>query len=253
MHDVLDLPLHKYNSNIKKWLSDVYAFTDDVREPTLLGDYAIRTNNNKREDYYISLELARLITLASNSPVKQKLAKYFLSLEGMKPRSEMLTKDQVIAVIELTKVMGLISCQKSVEKHHMSKFEASQGRAYEWWQYRANLLGYSVKELKEKMHQVGQNYKGKNLLQMLMHLDKYEIIRMAVIDLFLALGKSEQYAKDMGDLSKVFARELKVEIWDDRNSTIDFTHTDVNMELVNEVKNFQNQGGYLSLWLKQAS
>ena len=57
----------------------------------------------------------------------------------------------------------------------------------------------------------------------------------------------------MGDLSKVFARELKVEIWDDRNSTIDFTHTDVNMELVNEVKNFQNQGGYLSLWLKQAS
>ena len=102
------------------------------------------------------------------------------------------------------------------------------------------------------MHEVGQNYKSKNLLQLLMHLDKYEIIRMAVIDLFLALGKNEKYAKDMGDLAKVFAREMKVEIWDDRKSDIKFTHN-VNMELVQEVKALQNEGETLGLWSHRAT
>ena len=74
LHDVLDLPLHKYNSNIKQWLSDFYAFKDDIRQPIVLHDFAIRSQASKREDYYISLELAKLITLNSNSPVKQQLA-----------------------------------------------------------------------------------------------------------------------------------------------------------------------------------
>jgi len=250
LHDVLDLPLHKYNSNIKKWLADVYAFEDDVREPVIMNDYALRNTKGKREDYYFSLEFAKLVTLSSNSQVKQELAKYFLNLEGKTSKDELLTKDQVLAVLELTKVMGLISCQKSAEKQHQNRFTEAQGKAYEWWNYRANLLGYSVKELKDKMQQVGQTYKGKNLLQMLMHLDKYEIIRMAVIDLFLALGKGEKYAKNMGDLAKVFANEMKVEIWDDRKSDLQFTHN-VNMELVNEVKSFQNEGQTLDLWLRR--
>jgi len=215
-----------------------------------MNDYALRNTKGKREDYYLSLELAKLITLSSNSQVKQELAKYFLNLENKPSRDEMLTKDQVLAVLELTKVMGLISCQKSVEKLHQNKYTEAQGKAYQWWNYRANLLGYSVRELKDKMQKVGQTYKGKNLLQMLMHLDKYEIIRMAVIDLFLALGKSETYAKNMGDLAKVFASEMKVEIWDDRKSEIKFSH-DLNMQLVNEVKSFQNEGQYLGLWLRR--
>ena len=250
LHDVLDLPLHKYNSNIKRWLTDFYAFEDDVRQPAIMTDYAIRNTSGKREDYYLSLEFAKLISLSSNSQMKQEVAKFFLNLEGKAKRDELLTTDQVLAVLELTKVMGLISCQKSVEKKHQNKFTEAQGKAYEWWNYRANLLGYSVRELKDKMQQVGQTYKGKNLLQMLMHLDKYEIIRMAVIDLFLSLGKSESYAKNVGNLAKVFAREMKVEIWDDRKSDIQFSHN-VNMELVNEVKNLQDEGQTLGLWTRR--
>lgn len=252
LHDVLDLPLHKYNSNIKRWISDIYAFQDDIRKPELMHDYALRSSKGKREDYYISIELAKLITLNSNSLVKQELAKYFHSLLQNEEKEEKLTKDQVLAVLEITKVMGMISCQKSVEKQHQNKYNEAQGQPYEWWKYRANLLGYSVQELKNKMHEVGQNYKSKSLLQLLMYLDKYEIIRMAVIDLFLALGKSEKYAKGMGDLAKVFAREMKVEIWDDRKSGIKFTHN-VNMELVQEVKSFQNEGETLGLWSHRAT
>jgi len=248
LHAVLCLPAHKYNGHLEKWLSDYYAFSNDIRKPEDMKDFAPRKmEHSKLRDYFISLEFARLITLASDSPVKQKYAKWLISNEGNKEEQEKLTKEQVLAVIELTKVMGMISCQKSVEKQHLKYFEGTNGYSYKWWKYRASLLGYSVEKLKEKMQEIGKSYKNKNVLTMLMNIDKYEIIRMAVIDLFIALGKPKKYAQDMGDLAKIFAREMKVEIWDDRKASINFNESSINMGLVNDVKSLR-KNGILSLW-----
>ena len=237
LYDALQLPPHKYNSNIQKWLSDCYAFSDDIRQPEVLKDFADRNLKfSKRKDFYISIELAKLITLNSSSKVKQLYARYLKRVEDRRKEDGTFSKEQIFTVLELTKAMGLISCQKSVEKEHMKKYEQRTGYPHKWWEYRAQLLGYSSEELQTKMKQVGKNYKGKNLLQMLMYLDKYEIIRMAVIDLFLALGKSPSYSKNMGDLAKVFAKEMKIEIFDDRKSAINYIPKDVNPQLVEEVK-----------------
>ncbi|HHH49433.1 MAG TPA: hypothetical protein ENK52_00465 [Saprospiraceae bacterium] len=248
LHYALKLPVHKYNANVKKWLSDYYGFKDDVRQPIKMRDFAERKFElSKHKDYYISVELAKLITLNSDSEVKQKYAKWLWSFENKEDHAELLTRDQITAVLEITKVMGLISCQQSVERQHLLQYEKQKGYSYEWWEYRAKLLGYSVEELKEKMYEVGKNFRGKNIRQMLLKVDKYEVIRMAVIDLFIALGKPGAYAKNMGDLAKYFAQELKIEIWDDRDSSINFSENKINMKLVQEVKNFR-KGGFLSLW-----
>ncbi len=237
LYDALQLPQHKYNSNIAKWLTDFYAFSDDIRQPEVLKDYAQRNLKlSRRKDFYISLEFAKLITLGSDSKVKQQYARYLKRAEDRIKENDTFSKEQIVTVLELTKAMGLISCQKSVEKEHMKKYEQQTGYPHKWWEYRAQLLGYSAEELQDKMKQVGKNYKGKNLLQMLMYLDKYEIIRMAVIDLFLAFGKSTSYSKNMGDLAKVFAKEMKIEIFDDRKSAIDFIPKDINPQMVEEVK-----------------
>lgn len=240
LHQALRLPDHKYNSNVEKWLGDIYAFKDDVRTPVELKDYSKRERQHGGlKDYFISIELAKLITLNSNSGVKLRFAKWLMSLQDQVENAELLTKDQVLAVLELSKVMGLVSCQKSVEKQHLRHYEASNGSNYQWWQYRAQLLGYSADTLKQKMQEVGKNYKGKNLLQMLVNIDKYEIVRMAIIDLFVSLGKSYSYAKNMGDLAKIFAQEMKVEVWDDRNSEINFANQQMNQDLIAEIRNFQ--------------
>jgi hypothetical protein len=237
LYDALQLPPHKYNGNIAKWLSDFYAFTNDIRQPEILTDFAPRNLKlSKRKDFYLSLELAKLIVLNSDSKVKQEYARYLKRAEDRRRDDDKFSKEQIVTVLELTKAMGLISCQKLVEKEHMKKYEQKTGYPYKWWEYRAQLLGYSAHELQTKMNEVGKNYKGKNLLQMLIYLDKYEIIRMAVIDLFLALGKSTSYSKNMGDLAKLFAKEMKIEIFDDRNTEINFIPKDVNPQLVEEVK-----------------
>ncbi len=151
-------------------------------------------------------------------------------------------EDQVLAVLELTKVMGLVSCQQSVEAKLQQDRFSNPGQHRKWWRYRAGLLGYSVECLQSKMVEIGQAFKGKNLKQMLLKVDKYEIVRMAVVELFVALGNSEDYAKNMGDLAKVFAQELQVEIRDDRKDSISLMPSNGNPDLIRQLRDFARQG-----------
>ena len=244
---VLKLPHAQYIKTTKKWLNDVYEFKDGIRQPEKLKDFALRNQDASIvQDYYLSIELAKMITLNSQSKQKQKYAKWLLSLEDKVEHAELLSKEQIVTVLELAKVMSSMSCQNAVEQQHYQKYETSKGKVYDWWKYRSNLIGYTTDKLRNKMAQLGQKSKGKTTHQMLMVLDKYEMIRTSVIDLFMSRGKSERFAKNLGDLAKVFAKELQLDIWDDRKAQNAFTNN-INGELVNEIKSFK-KGSYLSLW-----
>jgi len=246
LFQALELPAHKYNSVIKKWLTDIYEFKDGIRQPEAFKDFAQRKmEHSKFKDYYLSLELAKRCALKCESPQKRLVAQELSDYLSNHEQQNVLDKNQIIAVLELTKVLGRASCQKSVEQQHMRVFESNGQYNHRWWKYRAQLLGYSVKELQEKMGEIGKSYQGKSLRQMLMFLDKYEIIRMAVIDLFIALGKSKAYSCTMGDLAKIFAKEMHIEIWDDTKGGMSFDQKQINPELLAEVQGFQ-KGGFLS-------
>jgi phage anti-repressor protein len=248
LHVALGLPNKQFATNLKRWLQDIYEFRDGIRRPELLKDYAKRPSKESAlDDYYLTVELAKLITLNSNSKVKQKYATWLLDLEDQVENAELLTTEQVLAVLELAKVMGLVSCQTACEQKHLETYEERNGgRAANWWSFRSGVLGYSSDKLKDALKKLGKKPEGKSQRQMLMYLDKYEMVRTAVIDLFMALGKPERYAKNLGNLAKVFARELDVEIFDDRHASPAFMPK-LNTELVNEVKNMQ-KGRYLQLW-----
>lgn len=70
------------------------------------------------------------------------------------------------------------------------------------------------------MSALGKKYK--NQKQALLHIDKYELIKRATFDLFKAMGRSDEYAKNVGIFAKQIAIELKPEIYDDRNTSISF-------------------------------
>ncbi len=249
LHQVLQLPDHHYATNVRKWLNDIYEFHDGIRKPLRMQDFAKRNVKDSPvlKDYYLSVELAKLITLNSKSKVKQKYAKWLFSLEDKVENAELLTKDQVLAVLELSRAMGLVSCQEASERQHLRTYETrNEGNASYWWKHRAEVLGYSVDKLKNKMKELGKSVSGKSPRQMLMQVDKYEMIRAGVVDLFMGLGKSERYARNLGDLAKIFARELDVEIFDDRGAIAAFGPK-VNPELVEEVKQMDTRG-YLSVW-----
>lgn len=248
LHQVLELSNQQYAVNSKKWLNDVYEFRDGIRSPEKMRDFARRPMKESIiQDYYISVELAKMITLNSKSKKKQKYAKWLLSLEDKIENAELLTKEQVLAIMELSKVMGLVSCQTASENQHLQTYETRNGgNASNWWKFRSGILGYSADKLKNKMKEFGKQAKGKSQRQMLMQVDKYEMIRTGIIDLFMSMGKPERYAKNLGDLAKVFARELNVEVFDDRNTATAFL-SNFNIDLANEVKHLKTDG-FLKLW-----
>lgn len=248
LHQVLQLPDHHYAANVKSWLTDVYDFRDGIRRPVRMQDFAPRNapGNTIVKDYYLTVELAKLITLHSKSKAKLKFAKWLHALESEPEQAGGLNKDQVLHVLELAKAMGMVSCQEAAEKRHLQVYEQRNGDAANWWKHRAEVLGYSAESLREKLNAMGKKARGKTQRHMLMQLDPYELIRTGVIDLFMAMGKSERYARNMGDLAKAFARELKVEVFDDRSESLLFA-PNANDRLVNELKAFEH-AGRLSVW-----
>ncbi|MBK6902683.1 MAG: hypothetical protein IPH04_07685 [Saprospirales bacterium] len=249
LYQVLELPAAQYARNLKKWLSDVYEFRDGIRKPVKMQDYANRPSGDPLiDDYYFSIEMAKLITLNSHSRVKQKYARYLFSLEERVENAELLSKEQVVAVLEMAKAMGLVSCQTASQQRHLEMYEQRNGgNAANWWQFRSRLLGYSADDLREKTERSGKPAKGKSQRQLLLAIDKYEMVRSGVIDLLMGMGKSERFARNIGDLAKVFAREMRVEIFDDRPGTASSFLPDVNRAVVQEIQGKRN-GGVLAMW-----
>ncbi|MEZ5042417.1 MAG: hypothetical protein R2828_21130 [Saprospiraceae bacterium] len=249
LHQVLQLANHHYSTNVKRWLNDVYEFKDGIRKPVRMNDFAPRKvkDNPIMDDYYISVELAKLITLNSKSKVKQKYAKWLFSLEDQVENAELLTKEQVLAALELAKAMSLMSCQEACEKEHLKVYEERNGgNAANWWKHRAEILGYSAGKIKERMKMMGKSISGKSQRQMLLQIDKYETVRTGVVDLFMVLGKTERYARNIGDLAKAFAKELGVEVHDDRQSSSLFSPK-VNPDIINDLKAFK-KNSFLGVW-----
>ncbi len=248
LYMVLELPKADYSRAVKKWIRDFYNFQDGIRQPEYLRDFAKRPGKDKLlDDYYLGLELAKLITLHSKSRHKLKYATYLQHMQQEVAPDDRFTKEQVLAILELTKVMGLVSCQTACERKHLELYEARNGgTAANWWNFRAKLLGYSTNDLKKALQRAGRKVAGKSQRQMLMHIDKHEMVRTAVIDLFMALGKSEAYAKNVADLAKAFAKEMNVEIFDDRNSIPAFL-PEVDEKLVDQVRNMEPERQF-QLW-----
>lgn len=243
LYEVLELPVQHYGILIRRWLKDVYSFRDGIRRPIVMKDYAPRKQKGAPlvEDFYLSVELAKLITLHSRSKVKMKHARSLQELEQEEGASNSLTKEELAGLLELTKAMCLRSCQEAAEQKHLTVFKARNGgSAANWWTYRAHLLGYSVEALRQQMQAIGANPKGKNQRQMLQQTDSYELIRSAVIDHFMAQGKNKIYACNMGDLAKSLAKEMKLGLFDDRLAGNIFA-PEINLDLLQQVKSAQQE------------
>ena len=239
------LPDHKYDKMVNKWINDVYEFGSEIRQPVVNKDFAsIIGQDRKHRDYYLSLELAIRIALRTDSSVKIKVAQYLNDSKVFDSASEnpVMSKSQVEAILELTRAMSLISCQNSVEQLHQKLFTSINGKGAKWWSYRAQLLGYSPEHLKEKMLEIGKQYRGKDLKTALLTIDRYELIRLSIIDLFIALGETEGYARKMGGLAKLLAKEIQLPIHNDLGAALPFPASKFDRDLVADVIQLPKKG-----------
>ena len=76
LYAALKLPVRQYGAQVRRWLRDVYEFNDGIRKPLPYRDFAKRPRpGDPIEDFFITLELAKLIALRTNSKNKLKYAR----------------------------------------------------------------------------------------------------------------------------------------------------------------------------------
>lgn len=244
LYQVLGLSDSQYAGNIKKWIADVYAFEDGVRKPTPLKDYAKRPlkNNGILKDFYLSLEFAKLITLQSNSKYKFKYAQWLQAQQENGANLELLSKEDVVTAIDLAKNMCAVSYQLTCERQHFELYKSRNGgSAANWWRHRQQVIGQNEKSLRTLAFKLGKELPKENLRTQLLALDPLDLVRIGTIDLFLALGKSLQYAQKMGELTKLMAQKLKLSILDDTNSQAPDSNKKIKSHLLQKVVNKESQ------------
>lgn len=92
LHLALGLPNHHYGINARRWLRDTYEFLDGIRKPENLRDFSPRKRTDQPvDDFFLTLELAKLIALRTNSKEKMKFAR-MLSLAGRNYQMELFSQ-----------------------------------------------------------------------------------------------------------------------------------------------------------------
>lgn len=162
-------------------------------------------------DYLLVRDAALTVIMMSGGEFASKLRKEVIELFNQHDAGLAFTAQQIEALMDLSKAMTLISIQKEVEKKHFGMYNDK----YTWYQYRAALLGYGTNDVIEAMRKV--NKKHHSMRASLIQLDANELIRVGVIDFMVAMGKTEEYAINTGNLCKSMAEKMKLGniIWDD--------------------------------------
>lgn len=218
LHRELGLTDHHYATNVRKWLQDVYQFRDSIRKPAGMTDYARAGKKGKDlvSDYYLSLELARLITLASKSKFKQPLANKLLREEQVYPERVQLAPQEMLQLVEQTKAMSRFSCQMAAAARHHSRYVRQRHNTDYWNQYRTDFIGYKKADLLLRLRGRGLKVSAaRSFRELVFQYDPTELIRIGIIDHYAAQGFSLNYASQLGDLAKSMAKELRLEIFDD--------------------------------------
>jgi phage anti-repressor protein len=218
--------------SFNNWIKQIIDFGYEERV-----DYAKVTQKGQNEagedivisDYAIELEMAKHISIVQKTETGKKMRNYLISLDKKVSEGLLLTHQQVSALFEICKVLGYFSVQDFLEKEHYNVFNQPKT----WWDYRAKLFGYSAAELKGMLEKMNKTYQSQR--QALMHLKKYELIKRAAVDLFIAMGKNAEYAKNAAMFVEKIAMEIKPEIYDDRNTSIDFK-TSQQKETIDKIK-----------------
>lgn len=226
LHRALGLNDNHYQTNVRYWLKDVYAFADGIRRPLVMKDYAgdPKCKGNVVKEYWLCVEFGKLIALSTKSKTKQVVANKLAKEEEAFPEHVQLSLEQTLELLEQVKAMARFTCQKAAESRHLAHYTRKRGSADYWNHYRKDkIVGTTMADLREQLKRRNVKTSGKLELRDLLKIyDSYELIRIGITDHYAALGNSLTYCLQLGELAKALAQQLRLEIVDDRQGDLLF-------------------------------
>ena len=203
--------LGQRDKNFNQWIKRVLLNTEFIQDLDFTLLKRESTGGRPMTDYLLKEQTAISVIMMSGGKNAHDIRLEVVKAFQQKQTGVLLNVDQVSALTDMVKAMTLVSAQKESERKHYNFLN----RPKDWYNYRAELLGYSATSLKDAMIKVNKKYKSQK--QALIHLDPSEIIRTGVVDLLIALGRGREYALNIAEFAKVIAEKngYHLEIWND--------------------------------------
>jgi phage anti-repressor protein len=186
----------------KKYVTD-YGFEDGKDFASIVTQ---SIGGRPEVNYLLSLDCAKQVAMIQRTAEGKAIRDYLLGVDNKVQKGELFDSVQIPAILELVQFFAIHEFRKEAERFHFATFCTTHYKG-EWHTYRISLLGYSKETLTTALAKIGAEYQ--SIEKSLLKLDKFELIRTSFIDLFLHLGKSEEYAKNVGELAVKMALRLK--------------------------------------------
>jgi phage anti-repressor protein len=208
----------KVTAPIQEWFQEMvdYGFAENVDYSCHHKNHLVKGEVVVEYKWAVKLDMAKHIAMIQKSALGREIREYLNFLDRKVQDGKLLSHEQIKALFEICKVLGYFTVQKYLEREHFDFFNKPK----EWWKHRAKLLGYEKTDLEEMVKTIGIKYV--NERQALFHIDRKKLLRAAIIDLFMAMGKGEEYAKNVARFAESIVVEIDPPIYDDTEMSLDF-------------------------------
>lgn len=161
-------------------------------------------NKQEFQDFWIPIDMAKEICMTSKNG--KELRKYLISLDDKRQEGLLLNHEEILELNPLVEASFIKEFRDKARNSHLSLYLPNNAKGKDYAKaniQRNTICGIDREEIAKRLHSI--NKKSTSLDADLIKVDKYELIRIAVIDCMLFFGKTKEYAMNIGNLCKKLA------------------------------------------------
>lgn len=182
------------NTDFTTWIKRVldYGFEDGLDFSTI---QLKSTGGRKQSDYLLTINCSKEVAMIQRTEKGKELRKYLLSLDSKKQDGFLLSHEEILALQEMVVAAHFKEFRELARDKHLNTHLPSNpvGKDFGASQIKRNTIcGIDKYELEQRLNQFNKKYE--SVEKALIVVDKYELIRISVIDTMLHFGKTKEYA-----------------------------------------------------------
>ena len=159
-------------------------------------------------EYLLTKDTAKEIAMIQRSPKGKQIREYLLGLDDKREQGLLYSGTEVINLLDMVMASQFAEFRDKARKNHLSAYIPHEPKNKDFASAqleRNNVCGIDKIELEKRLNT--QNIKYVSVEKCLIKIDKFELIRISVIDCMIHFGKSKEYAVNIGNFAKDLAKQ----------------------------------------------